>query len=41
MTIVALAAACAADGRIDFLLTASPLPLTRGIGGPLAPVALR
>jgi kynurenine formamidase len=35
-----LAAHCAATGHGDVLLTASPLPLTRGIGGPVAPVAL-
>jgi len=36
-----LAAACAADGRIDFLLVATPLPLTGAAGAPVAPTALR
>ena len=36
-----LAADCAADGRVDFLLAASPLPLTRSVGGPVAPVAIK
>jgi kynurenine formamidase len=36
-----LADACAADGRYTFLLDASPLPLTEGLGSPLQPVALR
>jgi len=36
-----LAAACAADGRIDFLLVATPLPLTGAAGGPVAPTAIR
>ncbi len=36
-----LAAACAADGRSTFLLDATPLPLTGGLGSPLQPVALR
>lgn len=36
-----LAEACAADGRYDFLLDATPLPFTRGLGSPLNPVALR
>jgi kynurenine formamidase len=36
-----LAADCATDGRYDFLLVASPLPLTRSVGGPVAPVALK
>ena len=30
-----LAADCAADGQYDFLLSASPLPLTRAVGGPV------
>jgi kynurenine formamidase len=36
-----LAAACAADGRIDFLLVATPLPLTGAAGAPVAPTAIR
>ena len=32
-----LAADCASDGRWAFLLVASPLPLTRSVGGPVAP----
>jgi kynurenine formamidase len=36
-----LAEACAADGRYNFLLDATPLPLTAGLGSPLNPVALR
>jgi len=37
----ALAADCAADGRYSFLLDATPLPLTEGLGSPLTPVALK
>ena len=37
----ALAADCAADGQHDFLLCATPLPLTRGVGGPVAPTAVK
>ncbi len=37
----ALAADCAADGRYTFLLDATPLPLTAGLGSPLNPVALK
>jgi kynurenine formamidase len=37
----ALAADCAADGRYSFLLDATPLPLTHGLGTPLNPVALK
>ena len=37
----ALAADCAADGRYSFLLDATPLPLTQGLGTPLNPVALK
>lgn len=37
----ALAAACAADGRYDFLLAAAPLPVRGGVGGPVNPVAIR
>ena len=36
-----LADACAADGRYAFLLDATPLPLTNGLGSPLNPVAIR
>jgi kynurenine formamidase len=37
----ALAEDCAADGRYTFLLDATPLPLTAGLGTPLNPVALK
>ena len=37
----ALADDCAADGRYSFLLDATPLPLTHGLGTPLNPVALK
>ena len=37
----ALAEECAADGRYSFLLDATPLPLTVGLGTPLNPVALK
>ena len=36
-----LAEDCAADGRYTFLLDATPLPLTDGLGSPLNPVALK
>ena len=36
-----LAADCAADGQYTFLLDATPLPFTRGLGSPLNPVALK
>ena len=36
-----LAAACAADGRYDFLLAAGPLPVRGGTGGPVNPLAIR
>ena len=36
-----LAADCAADGQYDFLLCATPLPLTRAVGGPVAPTAIK
>ena len=36
-----LAADCAEDGRYDFLLCATPLPLTRAVGGPVAPTAVK
>jgi kynurenine formamidase len=37
----ALAADCAEDGRYDCLLTATPIPFTRGAGGPVAPSAVK
>jgi kynurenine formamidase len=37
----ALAADCAEDGQYSFLLDATPLPLTNGLGSPLNPVALK
>ncbi len=36
-----LAADCAADGQYDFLLCATPLPLTRSVGGVVAPTAVK
>lgn len=36
-----LAAACAADGRWDFLYTAAPLNIIEGTGAPVNPVVLR
>ena len=36
-----LAAACAADGRYDFMLVAPPLPFTGGLGSPVNPLAIR
>ena len=36
-----LAQDCAEDGRYTFLLDATPLPLTNGLGSPLNPVALK
>jgi kynurenine formamidase len=36
-----LAADCAADGRLDVLLCATPLPLTGAVGGPVAPTAVK
>ena len=36
-----LAADCAADGQHDLLLTATPIPLTRGCGGMVAPTAVK
>ena len=36
-----LAADCAGDGQYDFLLTATPLPLTHAVGGPVAPTAVK
>jgi kynurenine formamidase len=37
----ALAAACAADGRWDFLFVGPPLPFTGAVGSPANPVAIR
>jgi kynurenine formamidase len=37
----ALAADCADDGQYTFLLDATPLPFTNGLGSPLNPVALK
>jgi kynurenine formamidase len=37
----ALADDCALDGRYTFLLDATPLPLTQGLGTPLNPIALK
>ncbi|MFM7061200.1 MAG: cyclase family protein, partial [Actinomycetes bacterium] len=37
----ALAADCAADGQYDFLLSATPIPVTNGCGGIVAPVATK
>jgi kynurenine formamidase len=37
----ALADDCAGDGRYSFLLDATPLPLTHGLGTPLNPVAIK
>ena len=36
-----IAADCATDGQYDFLLTATPLPFTRSVGGPVAPTAIK
>ncbi len=36
-----LADACAADGRYEFLLDATPLPFTNALGSPVNPVAIR
>jgi kynurenine formamidase len=36
-----LAADCAGDGQYDFLLAATPLPLTHAVGGPVAPTATK
>jgi kynurenine formamidase len=36
-----LAADCTADGVHEFLLAATPLPLTHGLGGPVAPTATK
>jgi kynurenine formamidase len=37
----ALAADCAADGVYEFLLDATPLPFTHGLGSPVNPVAVK
>jgi kynurenine formamidase len=37
----ALAADCATDGQYDFLLVATPLPLTGAVGAPVAPTAIK
>jgi hypothetical protein len=37
----ALAAACHADGRYDFLFTSVPLNVTGGVGSPANAVAVR
>ncbi len=37
----ALAADCAADGVFEFLLVASPLPITGAVGSPVNPIALK
>ena len=36
-----LADVCAADGRYEFLLDATPLPFTNALGAPVDPVAIR
>jgi kynurenine formamidase len=36
-----LAADCAGDGQYDFLLCATPLPLTHAVGAPVAPTAIK
>jgi kynurenine formamidase len=36
-----LATRCRQDGRWDFLLSAAPLPIVGGVGGPVNPVAIR
>ncbi|HEX4490378.1 MAG TPA: cyclase family protein [Acidimicrobiia bacterium] len=36
-----LAADCATDGQYDFLLCATPLPLTGAVGAPVAPTAIK
>ncbi|MGH2938188.1 MAG: cyclase family protein [Solirubrobacterales bacterium] len=36
-----LATCCAADGHWDFLLSAAPLPIEGGVGGPVNPIAIR
>lgn len=36
-----LSAACAEDGVYEFFLSATPEPFVRGLGGPVAPVAIK
>jgi kynurenine formamidase len=36
-----LSAACAEDGVYEFFLSATPEPFARGLGGPVAPVAIK
>jgi kynurenine formamidase len=36
-----LAARCGEDGRWDFMLSAAPLPIEGGVGGPVNPIAIR
>jgi kynurenine formamidase len=36
-----LAADCASDGMYEFLLSATPLPITHAVGGPVAPTATK
>ena len=36
-----LSADCASDGQYDFLLVATPLPITRSLGGAVAPTAIK
>ncbi len=36
-----LAADCANDGQYEFLLTATPIPFTHAVGGPVAPTAIK
>jgi hypothetical protein len=36
-----LAADCAGDGVYEFLLAATPLPITHAVGGPVAPTATK
>lgn len=37
----ALAADCASDGQYDFFFSAPPLPITRAVGSPINPVAVK
>ncbi len=37
----ALSADCAGDGIYEFWLTAAPLPVTRAVGGPVNPLAVK
>jgi len=36
-----LAEDCAADGVYEFMFTAPPLPITRAVGSPLNPIAIK